>query len=64
MRLIDADMLEQEVIKRAFEGKLEWNVNDLKKLIREQRSATQYQIACACYHKGMKLVGGYEKYGA
>ena len=30
MRLIDADLLEQEIIKRAFEGKAEWNVNDLK----------------------------------
>ena len=64
MRLIDADMLEQEVIKRAFEGKLEWSVTDLKQLIREQRSATQYQIACACYQKGMQLVGGYGRYGA
>ena len=36
MRLIDADALEQEAIKRAFEGKLDWSVNDLKQLIRKQ----------------------------
>ena len=38
MRLIDADELENEVIKRAFEGKLEWSVNELKRLIRKQRT--------------------------
>ena len=38
MRLIDADELENEVIKRAFEGKLEWSVNELKQLIRKQRT--------------------------
>ena len=64
MRLIDADTLEQEVIKRAFEGKLEWSVTDLKQLIRKQRSATEHQIACEKYQKGMKLVGGYGRYGA
>ena len=38
LRLIDADELENEVIKRAFEGKLEWSVNELKQLIRKQRT--------------------------
>ena len=44
MRLIDADELENEVIKRAFEGKLEWSVNDLKQLIRKQPEATVTQL--------------------
>lgn len=42
MRLIDADELEQEVIKRAFEGKLEWSVNELKQLIRKQRTPDRW----------------------
>ena len=53
MRLIDADTLEQEVIKRAFEGKLEWSVNDLKQLIRKQPEATATQLGEACDRKGM-----------
>ena len=55
MRLIDADMLEQEVIKRAFEGKLEWSVNDLKQLIRKQPEATVEQLGEACDRKGMRI---------
>ena len=55
MRLIDADMLEQEVIKRAFEGKLEWNVNDLKQLIRKQPDATAMQISDMCDRKGLRI---------
>lgn len=43
MRLIDADELENEVIKRAFEGKLEWSVNELKKLIRKQRTPDRWE---------------------
>ena len=43
MRLIDADELENEVIKRAFEGKLEWSVNDLKQLIRKQRTPDRWE---------------------
>jgi len=53
MRLIDADMLEQEVIKRAFEGKLEWSINDLKRLIRKQPEATVTQLGEACDKNGM-----------
>ena len=43
MRLIDADELENEVIKRAFEGKLEWSVNELKQLIRKQRTPNRWE---------------------
>ena len=57
MRLIDADLLEQEIIKRAFEGKAEWNVNDLKELIRKQNDAEQWKLAAACDRKGMKVKG-------
>ena len=53
MRLIDADELENEVIKRAFEGKLEWSVNELKQLIRKQSEATVTQLGEACDRKGM-----------
>ena len=57
MRLIDADTLEQELIKRAFEGKLEWSVNDLKELIRKQPDATQWQLNAMCERKGMDTRG-------
>jgi len=59
MRLIDADMLEQEVIKRAFEGKLEWNVNDLKQLIRKQPTVKDWELASECGQRGMELKGGW-----
>ena len=55
MRLIDADELEQEVIKRAFEGKLEWSVNELKQLIRAQHDAQEHKIKAACERKGIKV---------
>ncbi len=55
MRLIDADELEQEVIKRAFEGKLEWSVNELKQLIRKQCDAPEHKIKSACERKGIKV---------
>ena len=55
MRLIDADELENEVIKRAFEGKLEWSVNELKQLIRKQPEATVTQLGEACDRKGMRV---------
>ena len=57
MRLIDGDTLEQEVIKKAFEGKLEWSVNDLKELIRKQPTATDWQLAAMCDRKGIKVKG-------
>ena len=55
MRLIDADELENEVVKRAFEGKLEWSVNDLKQLIRKQPEATVTQLGEACDRNGMRI---------
>jgi len=48
MRLIDADELENEVIKRAFEGKLEWSVNELKQLIRKQRTPDRWDKENEC----------------
>ena len=57
MRLINADELEQEIIKRAFEGKMEWSANDVRKLIRSQKDAPLWMLVEGIKKKGFKVEG-------